>query len=73
MAQSLKLLFIGESGVDAVVHELQRGDYTPVVECATNLAELETVLEQIEARLERGTMPPRIKRRTSILSVNFLL
>jgi phosphonoacetaldehyde hydrolase len=38
-----------------------------------NLSELESVLEQIDSRLDRGMMPPRIKRRTSVLSVNFLL
>jgi phosphonoacetaldehyde hydrolase len=38
-----------------------------------DLSELESVLEQIESRLDRGSMPPRIKRRTSVLSMNFLL
>jgi signal transduction histidine kinase len=44
MAQSLKVLFIGESGADAVVHELQRGDFAPAIESAANLAELEAAL-----------------------------
>jgi phosphonoacetaldehyde hydrolase len=39
----------------------------------SNLSELENILEQIESRLDRGMMPPRVKRRTSVLSVNFLL
>src|SRR6266545_3179506 len=44
MAQSLKLLFIGESGVDAVVDELQRGNYAPTIDRVTNREELERAL-----------------------------
>jgi signal transduction histidine kinase len=40
MAQPLELLFIGENGVDAVVAELQRGNYAPNVQRVTNLTEL---------------------------------
>jgi len=38
-----------------------------------NLSELEGVLERIESRLDKGMMPPRIKRRASRLSLNILL
>src|SRR5260370_38459933 len=44
MVQPLELLFIGESGVDAVVAELRRGNYSPSIRCANNLAELESAL-----------------------------
>ena len=44
MAHPLKLLFIGDSGADSVVAELERGDFAPVMERATNLMELETAL-----------------------------
>src|SRR5262245_23307607 len=30
--QSLRVIFIGESGLDAVVAELQRGGYVPVID-----------------------------------------
>ena len=44
MPQALKLLFIGESGTDAIIAELQRGNYLPVVERATSLEELDKAL-----------------------------
>ncbi len=40
MAQPLQLLFIGESGVDPVIGELQRGNYAPSFRCANNLEQL---------------------------------
>jgi signal transduction histidine kinase len=40
MAQPLQLLFIGESGVDPVIGELQRGNYAPSIRCANNLEQL---------------------------------
>ena len=42
--QSLKLLFIGETGVDAVTAELQRGNYAPAIQHAANIVELECAL-----------------------------
>ena len=36
MAHPLKVLFIGETGGEAVVDELQRGSYTPSLERVTN-------------------------------------
>jgi hypothetical protein len=44
MVQPLQLLFIGESGVDAVVGELQRGNYAPSFRCAKTLEELRSEL-----------------------------
>uniref|UniRef100_Q02BV0 histidine kinase n=1 Tax=Solibacter usitatus (strain Ellin6076) TaxID=234267 RepID=Q02BV0_SOLUE len=44
MVQPLELLFIGESGVDAVVAELRRGGYSPSIRCANTLTELESAL-----------------------------
>jgi two-component system cell cycle sensor histidine kinase/response regulator CckA len=44
MAHPLKLLFIGDTGADAVVDELQRGSYTPSVERVTNRQELDEAL-----------------------------
>ena len=44
MVQPLELLFIGESGMDAVVAELRRGGYSPSIQSANNLAELEGAL-----------------------------
>jgi signal transduction histidine kinase len=41
MAQPLELLFIGETGAEAVVAELQRGNYAPKVQRISSLAELE--------------------------------
>jgi phosphonoacetaldehyde hydrolase len=38
-----------------------------------DLSELEVALDQIDSRLARGMMPPRIKRHTSVLSASFLL
>jgi phosphonoacetaldehyde hydrolase len=38
-----------------------------------NLSELGDVLDWVESRLEKGMMPPRIRRRVSQLSINFLL
>ena len=47
MAQPLQLLFIGENGADAVVAELQRGNYAPNVQRVTNLAELEAAVSPL--------------------------
>ncbi|MCU1239232.1 MAG: histidine kinase, partial [Candidatus Solibacter sp.] len=44
MAQPLELLFIGAGGADPVLAELQRGNYAPSLQRATNLAELEGAL-----------------------------
>src|SRR5689334_21900199 len=40
----LALLFIGESGMDAVVGELQRANYAAKVHCANTLEELRAAL-----------------------------
>jgi two-component system cell cycle sensor histidine kinase/response regulator CckA len=44
MAQPLRLLFIGDTGADAIVAELQRGSYAPSVERVTNGQELDEAL-----------------------------
>src|SRR5215471_16513264 len=44
MAQSLKVIFIGDSGLDAVVAELQRGGYSPEVDRVADRDQLREAL-----------------------------
>ncbi len=44
MVQPLKVLFIGETGAEAVITELQRGSYSPSVERVTKRQELDEAL-----------------------------
>src|SRR5262249_40647860 len=44
MAESLKVIFIGDSGLDAVVAELQRGGYSPEVDRVADCDQLREAL-----------------------------
>jgi two-component system, cell cycle sensor histidine kinase and response regulator CckA len=45
MPQSLRVLFIGERGVEEVATELANGGYDPSIECVTTVAQLVNALE----------------------------
>jgi signal transduction histidine kinase len=45
MPQNLRVLFIGERGVDEVTGELTRAGYAPSIECVATAARLEAALE----------------------------